>query len=434
MLEHSNLEGSSELKPTFRLPILLIILATITSGGISVYTVQRFQNEAKAAKQQAVPIVQVTTVTALGRLEPSGEIIKLSAPASAEGSRVEQLLVREGTKVKQGQLIAILDSRDRLSAAVAEAQEQVRVAQANLAQTKAGAKKGEIDAQKAAIARLQAEQDTEVLAQQATIARLEAEKNTQIEAQKATIAELQAQLNNALAEYRRYQTLYQQGAISTSFQDSKRLTLTTAQQKIVEAQANLKRIETSGEQQLAEARANLKRIQTSRDQELNEGRATLAKIAEVRSVDVAAAQAQINQATAAVKKAQANLRQAFVRSPQEGEVFKIHSRPGENVSNDGIVEMGQNAQMYAVAEVYQSDINKVRLGQRVRLLSDSVAGELLGIVDRIDSQVLRQNVINSDPTSNIDSRIVEVHVRLDQPSTEKAAKFSNLQVKAVISL
>ncbi|MBW4624515.1 MAG: biotin/lipoyl-binding protein [Brasilonema octagenarum HA4186-MV1] len=434
MLEHSNLEGSSELKPTFRLPILLIILAIITSGGISVYTVQRFQNEAKAAKQQAAPVVKVTTVTALGRLEPNGEIIKLSAPASAEGSRVEQLLVREGTKVKQGQLVAILDSRDRLSAAVAEAQEQVRVAQANLAQTKAGAKKGEIDAQKAAIARLQAQQDTEVLAQQATIARLEAEKNTQIEAQKATIAELQAQLNNALAEYRRYQTLYQQGAISTSFQDTKRLSLTTAQQKIVEAQANLKRIDSSGEQQLAEARANLKRIQTSRDQELLEGRATLAKIAEVRSVDVAAAQAQINQAIAAVKKAEANLRQAFVRSPQEGEVFKIHSRPGELVSNDGIVEMGQNAQMYAVAEVYQSDINKVRLGQRVRLLSDSVAGELSGIVDRIDSQVLRQNVINSDPTSNIDSRIVEVHVRLDQPSTLKAAKFSNLQVKAVISL
>ncbi|MBW4595780.1 MAG: biotin/lipoyl-binding protein [Brasilonema angustatum HA4187-MV1] len=434
MLEHSNLEGSSELKPTFRLPFLLVILATITSGGISVYTVQKFQNEAKAAKQQAVPVVQVTTVTALGRLEPNGEIIKLSAPASAEGSRVEQLLVREGTKVKQGQLVAILDSRDRLSAALAEAQEQVRVAQANLAQTKAGAKKGEIDAQKAAIARLEAEQGTEVLAQQATIARLEAEKNTQIEAQKATIAELQAQLNNALAEYRRYQTLYQQGAISTSFQDTKRLTLTTAQQKIIEAQANLKRFDSSGEQQLAEARANLKRIQTSRDQELNEGRATLAKIAEVRSVDVAAAQAQINQAIAGVKKAEANLRQAFVRSPQEGEVFKIHSRPGELVSNDGIVEMGQNAQMYAVAEVYQSDINKVRLGQPVRLLSDSVAGELSGIVDRIDSQVLRQNVINSDPTSNIDSRIVEVHVRLDQPSTEKAAKFSNLQVKAVISL
>jgi HlyD family secretion protein len=434
MLENTNREGSSPLKPIFRPPFLIVILASIILGGFSIYTVQESQNKARAAKQEAAPVVQVKTVTALGRLEPKGEIIKLSAPASAEGSRVEQLLVREGTLVKQGQLVAILDSRDRLSAALGEAHEQVRVAQANLAQIKAGAKKGEIEAQKAAIKRIKAEKDTEVQAQQATIARLEAEKNTETEAQQATIAQFQAQVDNAQAEYERYQKLYQQGAIAISLLDSKRLTLATAQQQQAEAKANLRRIQGSKEQQLREATANLKRIQTSRSQELLEGRATLEKIAEVRSVDVVAAQAQINQAIAAVKKAEANLRQAFVRSPQDGEIFKIHTRPGEVVSTEGIAEIGQNTQMYAVAEVYQSDINKVRLGQQVRLLSDSIAGELLGIVDRIDSKVERQNVINSDPTSNIDSRIVEVHVRLDQPSSLKAAKFSNLQVKAVISL
>ena len=435
MLENSNFEGSSSLKPIFRPPVLMAVLATITAGGVGVYTVQKTRNaNVEAAKKQAIPVVQVKTVTALGRLEPKGEIIQLSAPASVEGSRVEKLLVREGSQVKEGQMIAILDSRDRFTAALAEAQEQVRVAQANLAQIKAGAKQGEIEAQKAAIARIQAEQDTEIPAQQATLARLEAERDTEIEAQKATIAQLQAQLNNALAEYRRYQTLYQQGAISTSFQDTKRLALTTAQQQIAQATANLKRIQTSREQQIAEARANLKRIQTSREQQLNEGRATLDKIAEVRSVDVAAAQAEVNRAKAAVKRAEANLRQAFVRAPEEGQVLKIHTRPGELVSNDGIAEIGQTSQMYAVAEVYQSDINKVRLGQRVRLQSESLPDQLLGTVDRLGMQVQRQNVINSDPTSNIDSRVVEVHVRLDEPSSQKSARFSNLQVKAVISL
>ncbi|MGH8000632.1 MAG: ABC exporter membrane fusion protein [Brasilonema sp.] len=434
MLEHSNLEGSSEQKPIFRRPFVLVILATLISGGIGIYTVKRFQNHARAAKEQAAPVVQVTTVTALGRLEPKGEIIKLSAPTSAEGSRVEQLLVREGAKVKRGQLVAILDSRDRLTAALAEAQEQVRVAQANLNKIKAGAKKGEIEAQKAAIARIQAEQDTEIQAKMATIARFEAEKNTQTEAQMATIARFQAQVDNSQAEYQRYQRLYEQGAIAESELDSKRLTLATAVQQQAEAKANLRRIQGSTEQQVAEEKANLKRIQTSGSQQLNEGRATLDKIAEVRSVDVVAAQAEVNHAIAAVKKAEANLRQAFVRSPQEGEIFKIHTRPGELVSNDGIVEMGQTSQMYAVAEVYQSDINKVRLGQRVRLFSDSIPGELLGSVDRLDSEVQRQNIVNSDPTTNIDSRIVEVHVRLDLPSSQKAAKFSNLQIKAVISL
>jgi HlyD family secretion protein len=90
--------------------------------------------------------------------------------------------------------------------------------------------------------------------------------------------------------------------------------------------------------------------------------------------------------------------------------------------------------MYAVAEVYQSDINKVRLGQRVRLQSESLGDQLVGTVDRLGMQVQRQNVINSDPTSNIDSRVVEVHVRLDEPSSQNAARFSNLQVRAVIEL
>ena len=103
-------------------------------------------------------------------------------------------------------------------------------------------------------------------------------------------------------------------------------------------------------------------------------------------------------------------------------------------TNDGIAEIGQTSQMYAVAEVYQSDINKVRLGQQVRLQSESLADALVGTVDRLGVQVQRQNLINSDPTSNIDSRVVEVHVRLDEPSSQNAARFSNLQVRAVIEL
>lgn len=71
---------------------------------------------------------------------------------------------------------------------------------------------------------------------------------------------------------------------------------------------------------------------------------------------------------------------------------------------------------------------------RVKVISDSLPGELQGTVDWIGMQVQRQNLINSDPSSNIDSRVVEVHVRLDEASSTKAGKFTNLQVKAVIEL
>ncbi|MGB6301042.1 MAG: efflux RND transporter periplasmic adaptor subunit [Rivularia sp. (in: cyanobacteria)] len=452
---------------------LLVTVAAFAMGGASIYTLQKFIGSEVAQKPQAPApaIPKIETVTALGRLEPKGEVIELSAPAmGAEGSRIEQLLVREGDNVKKDQVIAILDNRDRLMAAFKEAKEAVRVAQANLALVKAGAKQGDINAQKAGVARLEAEkiseikaqqaainrlqveQTTEARAQQATINRLQAERAREIEAQRATIARLEAQLENARLEKERYQSLYKSGAISTSIRDSKNLVLQTALEQLAEARANLGRIKSSKEQQLAEARANLERIQSSRgqqlaqekanleriqsslEQQINQSKATLASIAEVRSVDVAVAQAEVNRAVAAMNGAEADLKQAYVRSPQSGQIFDVNTRPGEKVSNEGIVEIGQTSEMYAIVEVYQSDINKIRLGQEVELLADAVPGKLKGIVDQIGLQVQKQNVVNNDPSTNIDSRVVEVHVRLNDESSLQAARFTNLQVRAVVEI
>jgi HlyD family secretion protein len=96
-------------------------------------------------------------VAALGILEPQGEVIVISAPAFSEGARVDQLLVKRSDQVKAGQVIAILDSRPRLEAALKKAQTEVLVAQTQLALVKAGAKQGEINAQKAQIDNLKAE-------------------------------------------------------------------------------------------------------------------------------------------------------------------------------------------------------------------------------------------------------------------------------------
>ncbi|MBD2529367.1 ABC exporter membrane fusion protein [Nostoc flagelliforme FACHB-838] len=386
-------------KSILRPSVAIGIIASLLIGGISFYIVKRWQNYANPEAQiPARQLPPLKTVTALGRLEPQGKVIKLSAAVSAEGSRVEKLLVKEGDRVKAGQVIAILNSRDRLEAALKEAQEQVKVAQANLNRTQAGAKRGEIAAQKAAIARLEAERQGDI--------------NTQV----ATIERFQAEVRNAQAEDERYQQLYQQGAISASQRDSKRLNLETTQKSLQEAQAQLNRIQSTSHQQVKQATA------------------TLDEIAEVRGVDVAAVQAEINRAVAAMNLAKANLKQAEVRSPQNGQVFEIRTHPGELVSNDGIADIGQTNQMYVIAEVYESDIGKVHSGQQVRVFGDYLPIELQGIVDRKGLQVRRQNVINTDPVSNIDNRVVEVHIRLDEASSRKAATLTNMQVKAVIEL
>lgn len=384
----------SEASPQNRIPWRMVIpMIALCIGGTTAGIFWRHSVSSPAPQPVVVPI---KTVTALGRLEPKGEVIQLSAPASGQASRIEQLLVKEGDSVKIGQTIAILDNRDQRQAALEEAQEQVGVAQAKLAQIQAGAKQGEI------------------AAQQATIARLDAQRQGDISAQTATVERLQAEVQNAATEYQRYESLYREGAISASVRDNKQLILKTAQKNLQEAQAVLRRTQTISFPQLGEAKANLDRI------------------AEVRPVDVKAAQAEINRAIASVKQAKANLEQAFVKSPQNGTVLKINSRPGEIIGNSGIVEIGETNPMYAVAEVYQSDISRVKTGQRARVSSDSLPGELQGTVEWIDAQVKRQASVNTDPSENIDARIVEVHIRLDQASSQKASKFTNLQVKTVI--
>lgn len=397
MVQPATTINSPTAKSSRRWLVLAIAALLALGGGTTAFVRWRFQSPAAEVTQTSV-IPEVKTVTALGRLEPQGEAIALAPPATGRSSRVEQLLVKEGDWVQAGQAIAILDSRDRLSAAVDEAEEQVSVAQSKLAQIQAGAKQGEIAAQRAAIARLEAQRQGDIAAQAATVARL------------------QAEVQNAEAEYQRYESLYQSGAISASQRDSKRLVLETARRSLQESQAVLQR------------------IKSTRSPELEEARATLERIAEVRPVDIAAAEAEVKRAIAAVKQAKANLEEAYVKSPQAGTVLYIHTRPGELVSSEGIVELGQTSQMYAIAEVYQSDVNKVRPGQRVRVSSNSLPSELHGIVESVGSQVRRQTIINTDPSENIDARVVEVDVRLDNASSQKAAKFTNLQVKVTIDL
>jgi HlyD family secretion protein len=346
---------------------------------------------------------------------------------------VAQLLVREGDSVKKGQVIAILDSRERLQAELERAQEQVRLARAKLAQVKAGAKTGEIGAQQATIQRLEAQWQGDRATQQATLNRLEAQLQGDVEAQQASIRKLEAEFNNARAEYERYQKLSKEGAISDSIYDSKRLNLETSRQQLKEGRAALARTQKTGNQQLKEARATLARIESTSRQQVNEAKSTLERVAEVRPVDVQTAQTEVDSAIAAVKKAQAELALAYVRSPRNGQILKIHTWEGEIVGNEGIVELGQTNQMYAVAEVYESDVQRVRLGQKATITSSAFQGEAKGTVEKIGWQIYKNKVLNTDPTAAADARIVEVKIQLDEPSTRKVQGLTNLEVTVAIN-
>jgi HlyD family secretion protein len=444
-----------------------VILAGL--GLNQVFGSQVLQNKSTAQEQPITP-PEIKTITALGKIEPKGKVIKLSAPASTQGSRVEKLLVAEGEMVQAGQVIAVLDNSEKLKAAQVKAQEAVKVSQANLAKVQAGAKTGEINAQKSELARIQAQSlgeertQRESLAkleaewlgnkavQQATVGRLEAQLEGDKNVQAAGIKKITAELSNARSELSRYEQLYKAGAITQSQYDTKRLAVDTLAQQlneskailvrsegtgskqISESKANLQRIIATGSKQVSEAQAVLARIQSTSGKQASSAQGTLHKIEEVRPVDIAAAQAELKQSIAAEQEARVNFDQSFVKAPENGVVFKIHTRPGETVGTNGILELGEVKQMTVVAEVYQTSISKIKEGQTVKITSSSLPGDLSGKVETIGWQIQRQNVINADPTENIDSRIVEVSIILDPESSQKAAKFTNLQVKAIFKL
>jgi HlyD family secretion protein len=375
--------------------LALIVAATAITGTTVLYGISQFKRTDKPTRV-AEPARTIRQITALGRLEPITEVIKVSVPATLSNDRVTKLLVQRGNRVEAGQIIAIMDAQARLQNALLEAQAQVKVSQADLAKVKAGAKSGEIAAQEAEIVRFEQELKGEIATQQATIARWQTEVRT------------------ANADYNRYLSLYKEGATSASELDQKRLALETAQA------------------QLNEARARQDQSADTLQEQIRQAQATLNKIAEVRPVDVDVAQAEVDKARATVNKAKADLAEAYIRAPMAGRILNIYSKPGEVVGEQGIAELGQTDQMQVVAEVYDSDIDQVREGQQAIVTSQSFPNQLRGIVSLIGLQVIQQEVTSGTPGENLDRKVIEVRIRLNPEDNKRVANLTNLQVQVAI--
>ncbi|MBE9194949.1 MULTISPECIES: HlyD family secretion protein [Synechocystis] len=408
------------------------------------------------------------TVTALGRLEPQGEMIYLSASTASQETRLEKLLVKVGDRVEAGQTIALLSGRDRWQAGLIQAQGDLQVAEARLAQVKAGAKDEDITAQSAQISQRQAQWQEDVKAKNAELKRLQAQWDGDRQIQQATLKQLQAdwqgeraeiqaklqrlqgELANAKMEYQRYQQLYTAGAISESVFDGKALAVESLQQQVKENQANLNRVNrTSVEkinaaeteltslnqtfpQQIKSAQADLRRLQKTGVASVQEAEAQRESLANVRPVDVQVAEAEVQRAKATVQKAQTDLAQTVITASEAGEILEIYTHPGEKIADQGIVSLGQTQQMMAIAEVYQGDISRIQLGQMAKITSPILDEPLQGRVQRIDPLVQRQTIVNEDPAANIDAKVIEVRIELDPESSKRVKNLTNLQVTVTI--
>lgn len=389
----------SELKRRKNL-IGLVLLGVMLLGGSVVYALTLLREPTASAPEEPPPEqAPIEAITALGRIEPLGQVIAVSAPPALGGAKIERLLVEEGDRVVVDQIIAQLDNYERLQATLETARQDLTVAEAALNIVEAGAKAGEIQAAEARIATLTSQQQGQRRTNQATAERL------------------QAALNTAAAEYNRYQSLYDDGVVSASERDQRQLAWITAQKELAEAVAAAQENDDTLGQQIREAQANRDRI------------------AEVRPVEVAQARAQVGQAEAQVRQAVADLELGIVRSPMTGQVIKIHARPGEAIDGaQGILDLGRTDQMVVVAEVYESDITQVALNQKATITSENNTFNepLEGRVAKIGRQVGRRAVLATDPAADVDVRVVEVEILLSAADSQVVVGLTNAKVIAEI--
>lgn len=454
----------------------------------------------------ATPAAKPNAVVALGRIQPNGEVIKLSV-ANAQDSRIDRMLVKEGDQVKKDQVIAVLQGIERKQADLQDALTDVKLREVELSRViRIDVKKSQITAQTEAIAKLEAQlastgkqreaailgakvrlsnaesdyqqreqlfkNDVGLLTARARLTSAESEYKRRIQFSQNGNALLgtKARLVNAQAEYRRNQMLYESGAISRSQLDKAQETLISAQASVQEKQIDTKTQLDKAAEDLATARAALKekeaenKIQldktkaellTARETlkeklaeleqatqttnaEIRQEKAKLSELQEVRPTDVRIAQAQLEKAKIAVAQKQAAVKDSEVRVPVDGQILKINTQIGEQVNTaQGIIELAQTDQMYAIVEVPEIDIGKIREGLPATITSEysSFTGELAGEVERIGLQVGRkqaQEVAGTNPASDKEARIVAVKVRISPTDSSKVAKLTNIQVRVRI--
>ena len=151
-----------------------------------------------------------------------------------------------------------------------------------------------------------------------------------------------------------------------------------------------------------------------------------------RETDLLRLQGDRNEAWAEREKLKAELLLTELRAPMAGTVLKLHARVGERPTETGVLELGASNRMQALVEVYESDIDRVRLGQSVSLISENggYQGTLTGEVIRISPQVRQRSVLSTDPTGDADARVVEVRVALDPADSQRVRDLTGLKVIA----
>lgn len=428
--------------------VVVVLLAAVSWIG---YTRLGGQDEtASVASEEQITVTRgrlVASINASGTVNPNRQItLVFDTPG-----RVAEVLVEEGQDVREGDLLARLDTTDlelavrqaEINLEIAQAQldrvrnpasseeeiraaeAQLRSAEANLAKLKAGpsaaelaAARANLEAAQAALDRLLAGPDPVQLA--SAQQRL---KNAEAALRQAQAAYDQVkwrpdiamlpqslQLEQATIEYEAARIAYEEVANSPTPEQ-----IAQARAQVETARANLQRLlETPSEAEIAAAEA-----------QVEQARANLRRLrGEVDSVDVRIQEAQVEQAQLALEQARRNLEGAQLVAPFDGTVATVNIKPFELVSSaTPAIVLADLSRFELEVGVDELDVGQVQVGNPVTVT-----------LDAYQDATMRGTVIHVAPVARTDAQGVAtypVRIELDvstAPGPLRAGMSGNAQI------
>ncbi len=326
----------------------------------------RQSDGAGGESQGSKAAIETGDVHALARLEPAAGLIIVGA---RPGARIEQIEVGAGDTVKPGQVLVVLEGHEQARAqlAVAEAQKTRAIHQRSVRKQKLGLEREQFD--------------------------------------KVQKAKLESAMRVFSSKQRFDEITKLHKELLPTLQGKDRFDL---ELRYFEAETQSLR----GEMEIKSyqvAQELLPRQRKLEDDELGDKSPDLVLLD--REVDLA----------------RTGLIQTEVRAPSGGRVLELMARAGE-VSSGPLLAMGDSSAMVATAEVFQSDIPRLRSGDpaTVQVLDQPCTGK----VTLIGSMVGKNQLNRLDPRALQDRRVVKVTIGLDKPAL--AARFVNMEVEVTI--
>lgn len=387
--------AANQSQPWQKSTFWMLIGALLLVGGISFAVVRNVLQARQAAEEQAaLPPPKQVQVAALGRLEPKGRVVDVAAP---EAGRMGRILVKEGDQVQQGQVLAYLDTYD------------VRKAERDYAASQLQEARSQLTAE-------QALGNSQIQEANTRIEQVDEPQQAAVAAQAAAIESLRAQLNIAEIDLNRFRELSENGALSRQEFDRQQATVNRLRADLQNATATKQRLERERQGNISNAQAQVQSAQANK------------RLAEVQS--------RVQSAAQNLALAEAQLERTVIKAPAAGKVLDVYLDAGEAVSpgEQPILALGDTEQMYVVAEVYETDVGLVKVGQKATIKSRNGAFDqtLTGTVEQVGLQIFKNDILDDDPAANADARVVEVRVKVDQ--SEVVAGLTNLQVDVAIDI